>query len=50
MRNRAFSCSDELWEEIQKSTEGVITVSAFIRYAILKDLKRLENAGTNKST
>ncbi len=47
MRNRAFACSDNLWEEIQKSTDGVISVSAFIRIAITKELKRWEDGRRN---
>ncbi len=39
MRNRAFACSDQLWEQIQGETKGVISVSAFIRSAIKKELE-----------
>jgi hypothetical protein len=33
-RARTFSCSDELWEKIEKSTNDCISVSKFIRDAV----------------
>lgn len=53
MRNRAFACSDQLWEQIQRETKGVISISAFIRNAIKKELeewkhgRRKPNAGVD---
>ncbi len=38
-RRRSFSCSDELWERIQKATNDVISVSSFIRMAVDEKLR-----------
>ncbi len=41
IRNRArgFSCSDQLWEQIQTKTKGAISVSTYIRKAVEKELE-----------
>lgn len=44
-RPRAFRCSDKLWDQIESATGGAIYNSTFIRRAILKELKRLEENG-----
>ncbi len=41
-QNRSFACSDELWNEILRVTKGAISVSAFIRRCVKKELKELE--------
>ena len=43
MRQRSFSCSDVLWEEMESKTKDIISISAFIRNAIKKELFKLEN-------
>ena len=39
-RRRAFSCSDELWEKIERSTKDCISVSKFIRDAVEEKIIR----------
>lgn len=43
-RNRAFACSDELWDQIKQETNEIITVSAFVRRAVKKELMECQNA------
>ena len=49
LRMRGFSCSDELWERLLRTTKDSISVNTFIRKAILKELKRWEEGKVDDS-
>jgi len=37
---RSFFCPNTLWDELQKKTNGCISISQYIRMAILEKMER----------
>ena len=44
-RARAFSCSDEFWENVEKATKDCISTSKFIRDAVEEKIHRNNSIG-----